>query len=68
MSEDFTLAEILEVNLLAPQGAIASGIQIDAITAPGELGEFEVLPGHIPFLSELHPGVLILGERVLNVT
>jgi len=57
---------ILNVNVVTPTGSIASD-ETDAVTAPGELGEFEVLPGHIPFLTALHPGVLTLGERQQTV-
>jgi F-type H+-transporting ATPase subunit epsilon len=35
----------------------------DAITAPGKLGEFEVFPGHVPLLTQLHAGVLTLGDK-----
>jgi F-type H+-transporting ATPase subunit epsilon len=30
--------------------------EVDEVTAPGELGEFGVLPNHISFLSTLVPG------------
>ena len=52
----------LTVHMVTPTGPIADQ-ETDAITAPGELGEFEVLPQHIPFLTSLHPGVLVLGEK-----
>ena len=52
----------LHVTLVTPTGALVSE-RTDAVIAPGELGEFEVLPGHIPFLTELHPGVLTIGEN-----
>ena len=32
--------------------------EVEEIVAPGELGEFGVLPGHVPFLSALFPGRL----------
>ena len=32
--------------------------EVDEVTAPGELGEFGVLPNHISFLSTLVPGEL----------
>ena len=31
--------------------------------APGELGEFELLPGHVPMLTALKPGVLTIGTK-----
>lgn len=51
----------LHVHVVTPVGPVADE-RTDAITAPGEEGEFEVLPGHIPFLTAMHPGVLILGD------
>lgn len=50
----------LRVHVVTPSGKVAE-LATDAVTAPGELGEFEVLPGHIPFVTEMHPGVLTLG-------
>jgi ATP synthase F1 epsilon subunit len=35
----------------------------DSVQAPGELGEFELLPGHVPLLTALRPGVLTIGTR-----
>jgi len=36
---------------------------VDEIAAPGALGEFGVLPGHVPFMTALKPGVLSTGPR-----
>jgi len=52
----------LRVTVVTPRGPVADE-ETDGVTAPGELGEFEVLPGHVPFLTKLHPGVLILGDK-----
>jgi len=57
-----TKSEVLRVSVVTPRGPVADQ-DTDAVTAPGELGELEVLPGHVPLLTELHPGVLVLGER-----
>jgi len=51
-----------KVRVVTPKGTAAQATT-DAVTGPGRLGEFEVLPGHVPFLTELHPGVLVLGEK-----
>ncbi len=53
----------LKVNVVTPKGPVTDATT-DAITAPGEMGEFEVLAGHIPFLTAMHPGVLTLGENM----
>jgi F-type H+-transporting ATPase subunit epsilon len=52
----------LRIAVVTPRGPVADEVT-DGVTAPGALGEFEVLPGHVPFLTELHPGVLILGDK-----
>ena len=51
----------LRVNVVTPQGPVAQ-TDTDAVLAPGRLGQFEILEGHVPFLSELHAGVVTLGE------
>lgn len=56
------LSTTLDVNLVTPKGVVAHTAS-DGLTAPGELGEFELLPGHVPLLAALKPGVLTIGER-----
>ncbi len=57
-----TLPTFLGVHLVTPKGVIAH-TETDALTAPGELGEMGLLPGHLPLLTSLRPGVLVIGER-----
>lgn len=47
----------LHVTVVTPQGSVLS-TTADEVTAPGVLGEFGILPGHIPFLTALRAGVL----------
>lgn len=56
------LNTILGVNLVTPKGVVAH-TEADSVQAPGELGEFELLPGHIPMLTALKPGVLTIGTK-----
>jgi ATP synthase F1 epsilon subunit len=56
------LSTILGVNLVTPRGVVAH-TDADSVQAPGELGEFELLPGHVPMLTALKPGVLTIGTR-----
>ncbi len=51
-----------KVRVVTPRGT-AADTEADAVTGPGRLGEFKLLPGHLPFLTELHPGVLVLGDE-----
>src|SRR3954468_6182272 len=53
---------ILAVNLVTPKGVVAH-TDTDSVQAPGELGEFELLPGHVPMLTALRPGVLTVGTK-----
>lgn len=57
-----TQAAVLRVSVVTPRGPVTDQ-DTDGVTAPGRLGELEVLPGHVPLLTELHPGVLVLGDR-----
>jgi F-type H+-transporting ATPase subunit epsilon len=52
----------LAVNLVTPRGVVAH-TDTDSLQAPGDLGEFELLPGHVPMLSALKPGVLTIGTK-----
>jgi F-type H+-transporting ATPase subunit epsilon len=56
------LSTILSVNLVTPKGVVAH-TDADSVQAPGELGEFELLPGHIPMLTALRAGVLTIGTK-----
>ncbi|HEX5058379.1 MAG TPA: ATP synthase F1 subunit epsilon [Kofleriaceae bacterium] len=55
-------ASFLAVNLVTPKGVVAH-TDTDSVQAPGELGEFELLPGHVPMLTALKPGVLTVGSK-----
>jgi F-type H+-transporting ATPase subunit epsilon len=47
----------MHLTITTPRGYLVQA-EVDEIAAPGALGEFGVLPGHIPFMSILKPGVL----------
>ena len=47
---------------MTPKGVVAH-TDTDSVQAPGELGEFELLPGHVPMLTALKPGVLTIGTK-----
>jgi F-type H+-transporting ATPase subunit epsilon len=57
------LSTILGVNLVTPRGVVAH-TEASSVQAPGELGEFELLPGHIPLLTALRPGVLTISSKL----
>jgi F-type H+-transporting ATPase subunit epsilon len=47
----------MRLSVNTPRGSLVD-TDVDEVTAPGELGEFGVLPGHVPLMSALKPGVL----------
>jgi len=47
----------MRLSVTTPRGALVD-TDVDEVTAPGELGEFGVLPGHVPLMSALKPGVV----------
>ncbi|HOP46951.1 MAG TPA: F0F1 ATP synthase subunit epsilon [Desulfobacteraceae bacterium] len=47
----------LTLEIVTPDKLVASE-EVDMVIAPGVLGEFGVLEGHIPFLSGINPGEL----------
>src|SRR6476660_1345830 len=55
-------SSFLGVNLVTPRGVVAHA-DTDSVQAPGELGEFELLPGHVPMLTAIKPGVLTIGSK-----
>ena len=51
------MADKLRLKIITPDSLVFDG-EVEEVVAPGELGEFGVLPGHVPFLSALFPGRL----------
>ncbi|MEO5768133.1 MAG: F0F1 ATP synthase subunit epsilon [Polyangia bacterium] len=58
----------MRLSVTTPRGAIVE-TDIDEITAPGTVGEFGVLPGHVPMMAALKPGVLTyrVAERTTTL-
>lgn len=51
------MAEKFQFELVTPERRLVAA-EVESVTAPGELGEFGVLPGHRPLLTLLKTGVL----------
>ena len=50
------MAEI-QLQVITPDRLIVDEV-VDEVVAPGEVGEFGVLPGHVPFITTLTTGEL----------
>lgn len=53
--------DTLTFDLVTPQATFFSG-QVNMVEAPGTLGDFGVLPGHMPFISTLRAGVVTIHD------
>ena len=51
------MSESINLRVITPLELVVDD-QVDEVVAPGELGEFGILPGHVPFVSTLLPGHL----------
>jgi F-type H+-transporting ATPase subunit delta len=58
----------LTFNFLAPHQALFNKQEVDMVIVPGASGAFGVLPGHVPMISELKPGVVEVTKSAGEVT
>jgi F-type H+-transporting ATPase subunit epsilon len=57
----------MRLSVTTPRGALVD-TDVEEVTAPGTLGEFGVLPGHVPLMSALKPGVLVYRTKDQTAT
>lgn len=69
MVPDFreSMADKIRLRVVTPNRLVLDE-EVDEVTAPGELGEFGVLPNHIAFLSTLVPGELTYKQGASKST
>lgn len=51
------MADGIHLKVITPTVLVVDQ-QVDEVVAPGEVGEFGILPGHVPFISTLATGEL----------
>jgi F-type H+-transporting ATPase subunit epsilon len=51
------MADTIELELVSPEQLLLSE-QVEMVVVPGEEGDFGILPGHSPVISNIRPGVL----------
>jgi F-type H+-transporting ATPase subunit epsilon len=56
------MADTLRLRIVTPERQMLDE-EVDEVTAPGTVGEFGVLPNHVPFLTSLQPGRLLYRQR-----
>jgi F-type H+-transporting ATPase subunit epsilon len=52
----------MRLSITTPRGALVD-TDVEEVTAPGLLGELGVLPGHVPLMTALKPGVLVYRTK-----
>jgi F-type H+-transporting ATPase subunit epsilon len=51
------MADKIELEIVTPKGR-ALAATVDEVTAPSVQGEFGVLPGHLPIVAAIRPGIV----------
>jgi F-type H+-transporting ATPase subunit epsilon len=46
------------LDIVTPDRKLISGMEMEEVFVPAHKGELNILPGHSPLVSTLHPGVL----------
>ncbi|XP_010481382.1 PREDICTED: ATP synthase subunit delta', mitochondrial [Camelina sativa] len=52
----------LTVNFVLPYASELSGKEVDMVIIPATTGQMGVLPGHVPTIAELKPGIMSVHE------
>jgi hypothetical protein len=58
----------LVLDGLTDHGAMAMAAQVDMVMIPGSGGDFGVLPGHVPTVSALRPGVMEIHKTSTDIS
>eukprot|EP00744_Colponema_vietnamica_P000915 GILI01001581.1.p1 GENE.GILI01001581.1~~GILI01001581.1.p1 ORF type:complete len:160 (+),score=66.27 GILI01001581.1:65-544(+) len=53
----------LSLNLVLPHESLFKGKQVDIVTLPGVEGVFGVQAGHIPTITQLKPGTVVVSNE-----
>ncbi|GAV87171.1 ATP-synt_DE_N domain-containing protein [Cephalotus follicularis] len=57
-----TIPTKLTVNFVLPYESLLSAKEVDMVIIPATTGQMGVLPGHVPTIAELKPGILSVHE------
>lgn len=55
------MADLVEFELVSPERLVISR-PVEMVVVPGTEGDFGVLPGHAPLISEVRPGVIAVFD------
>lgn len=63
-SEAAGLPDKLKLNFFVPHQAISQGSSVDLVLLPATTGDFGVMPGHVPTVAQLRPGVVSVHNEL----
>ncbi len=55
------MADLIQFELVSPERLLVSRA-VEMVVVPGSEGDFGVLPGHAPLISEVRPGVIAVFD------
>ena len=55
------MPETLKFEIITPEGAVYSG-DVEMVTLPGIMGQMGVYPHHVPLITQMVPGELIVQK------
>lgn len=62
--ESASVPDKLKFNFYIPSAAINQGSAVDLVLLPATTGDFGVMPGHVPTVAELRPGVVSIHNEL----
>lgn len=57
-----TIPTKLTVNMVLPNSTELDAKEVDMVIVPATTGQMGILPGHVPTIAELKPGILSVHE------
>eukprot|EP00887_Chlorella_sp_A99_P003161 scaffold9.g3161.t1 len=54
----------LEFNFFLPHEAVCQGEKVDLVLIPAVTGDFGAMPGHVPTVAQLRPGVVTIHREL----
>ena len=54
----------LKFNFFMPHDTVFRGEQVDLVLMPAVTGDFGVMPGHVPTVAELRPGLVTVHKEL----
>jgi F-type H+-transporting ATPase subunit epsilon len=56
------MADTLKLEIITPEGTVYSD-EVEMVTLPGIVGEMGVLPQHVPLMTQMVPGEIIVHKN-----